>query len=80
HSETTSGMLYPIAEVADLAKGYYKRYIVDSMISFCGIPLDIASLNIDYLISSANKWIQCVPGFALVISREAELGACNGRS
>ncbi|WP_116328827.1 aminotransferase class V-fold PLP-dependent enzyme, partial [Enterobacter hormaechei] len=55
HSETTTGMLNPIEEVAALAKEYGKRYIVDAMSSFGGIPLDIAALNIDYLISSANK-------------------------
>ena len=58
HSETTTGMLNPIEEVAALAKEYGKRYIVDAMSSFGGIPLDIAALNIDYLISSANKCIQ----------------------
>ncbi|STT82798.1 2-aminoethylphosphonate--pyruvate transaminase [Klebsiella pneumoniae] len=80
HSETTTGMLNPIEEVAELAKRYDKRYIVDAMSSFGGIPLDIAALNIDYLISSANKCIQGVPGFAFVIAREAELAACKGRS
>lgn len=77
HSETTTGMLNPIEEVAELAKRYDKRYIVDAMSSFGGIPLDIAALNIDYLISSANKCIQGVPGFAFVIAREAELAACK---
>lgn len=80
HSETTTGMLNPIEEVAALAKRYDKRYIVDAMSSFGGIPMDVAALNIDYLISSANKCIQGVPGFAFVIAREAQLAACAGRS
>ena len=42
--------------------------------------MDIAALNIDYLISSANKCIQGVPGFAFVIARESELATCKGRS
>ncbi len=50
HSETTTGMLNPIEEVAVLAQRYGKRCIVDVMSSF-GIPMDIAALNIDYLIS-----------------------------
>lgn len=45
--------------------------------SFGGIPLDIAALNIDYLISSANKCIQGVPGFAFVIARVSELETCK---
>ncbi|TNC56065.1 aminotransferase class V-fold PLP-dependent enzyme, partial [Klebsiella quasipneumoniae] len=80
HSETTTGMLNPIEEVAALAKEYGKRYIVDAMSSFGGIPLDIAALNIDYLISSANKCIQGVPGFAFVSARASALAPCNGRA
>ncbi|EDS6426494.1 2-aminoethylphosphonate--pyruvate transaminase [Salmonella enterica subsp. enterica] len=80
HSETTTGMLNPIDEVGALAHRYGKTYIVDAMSSFGGIPMDIAALHIDYLISSANKCIQGVPGFAFVIAREQKLAACKGRS
>ena len=80
HCETTTGMLNPIAEVAALARQYGKIYIVDAMSSFGGIPLDVAALNIDFLISSANKCIQGVPGFGFVIARQSELEKCKGRS
>lgn len=80
HSETTTGMLNPIDEVGALAHRYGKTYIVDAMSSFGGIPMDIAALHIDYLISSANKCIQGVPGFAFVIAREQKLAACKGHS
>ena len=80
HSETTTGMLNPIDEVGALARQYGKTYIVDAMSSFGGIPMDIAELNIDFLISSANKCIQGVPGFAFVIARADKLAACKGRS
>lgn len=80
HCETTTGMLNPIAEVGKLASQYHKTYIVDGMSSFGGIPLDVAALHIDYLISSANKCIQGVPGFAFVIARTDALAQCAGRS
>lgn len=80
HCETTTGMLNPITEVAALARQYGKIYIVDAMSSFGGIPLDVAALNIDFLISSANKCIQGVPGFGFVIARQSELEKCKGRS
>ncbi|NIF38577.1 2-aminoethylphosphonate--pyruvate transaminase [Enterobacter sp. Tr-810] len=80
HCETTTGILNPIAEVGVLARQYAKTYIVDAMSSFGGIPLDVAELNIDFLISSANKCIQGVPGFAFVIARTAKLEACAGHS
>ncbi|WP_369308975.1 2-aminoethylphosphonate--pyruvate transaminase [Providencia rettgeri] len=80
HCETTTGILNPIEKVAKLAKQYQKHYIVDAMSSFGGIPMDIAALNIDFLISSANKCIQGVPGFAFVIARTQALEQCKGHS
>lgn len=80
HCETTTGMLNPLEDVAALARRYGKSYIVDAMSSFGGVPLDMGELGIDFLISSANKCIQGVPGFAFVIAREGALAACAGRS
>lgn len=80
HCETTTGILNPIEKMTRLALRYQKCVIVDAMSSFGGIPIDIAALNIDFLISSANKCIQGVPGFAFVIARTEELEKCEGRS
>lgn len=80
HCETTTGMLNPIREVGELARRHAKIYLVDAMSSFGGIPLDMAELGIDFLISSANKCIQGVPGFAFVIAQRERLAACAGRS
>jgi 2-aminoethylphosphonate-pyruvate transaminase len=80
HSETTTGMLNPLAEIARLAKRHGKVFLVDSMSAFGGVPLDLAELGIDFLVSSANKCIQGVPGFGFVIARRAELEKCKGRA
>lgn len=80
HCETTTGMLNPLAEVAALAERYNKIYIVDAMSSFGGMPMDISELNINFLISSANKCIQGVPGFGFVIAKQSEIEKCYGRS
>ncbi|GHU60019.1 hypothetical protein AGMMS49975_28490 [Clostridia bacterium] len=37
-------------------------------------------MGIDFLISSANKCIQGVPGFAFVIAKRAELQKCEGNA
>ncbi len=78
HVETTTGMMNPIADVARIAKQYGKTLILDAMSSFGGIPMDIAELDIDYLISSANKCIQGVPGFGFIIARKESLLKCKG--
>jgi 2-aminoethylphosphonate-pyruvate transaminase len=80
HCETTTGMLNPIADVGRIVKKYGKVYLVDTMSSFGGIPMDIADLDIDFCVSSANKCIQGVPGFCFVIAKTAELLKCEGRA
>jgi 2-aminoethylphosphonate-pyruvate transaminase len=80
HSETTTGMLNPIAEIGKIVKRYGKIYIVDAMSSFGGIPMDIEALDIDFIVSSANKCIQGVPGFGFIIAKQEELAKCKGRA
>ncbi|MNK50556.1 2-aminoethylphosphonate--pyruvate transaminase [compost metagenome] len=80
HCETTTGMLNPLDEVAELCQRRDIRLIVDAMSSFGGIPIDMGRLGIEFLISSANKCIQGVPGFGFVIARRAALMACAGRA
>ncbi|KHE14643.1 2-aminoethylphosphonate--pyruvate aminotransferase [Aeromonas hydrophila] len=80
HCETTTGMLNPLEAVAELCQRRGIRLIVDAMSSFGGIPIDMGRLGIEFLISSANKCIQGVPGFGFVIARRAALAACAGRA
>ncbi|WP_043761056.1 2-aminoethylphosphonate--pyruvate transaminase [Aeromonas taiwanensis] len=80
HCETTTGMLNPLEEVAELCQRRGIRLIVDAMSSFGGIPIDMGRLGIEFLISSANKCIQGVPGFGFVIARRTALTACAGRA
>jgi 2-aminoethylphosphonate-pyruvate transaminase len=78
HCETTTGILNPIHDIGTLVKSAGRRYIVDAMSSFGAIPIDIKACGIDYLISSANKCIEGVPGFAFVIARQEALRATAG--
>jgi len=80
HNETTTGMLNPLAAIARIVKGQGRIFLVDSMSAFGGIPLDVAELGIDFIVSSANKCIQGVPGFGFVIVRKSELAKCSGRA
>lgn len=73
HCETTTGILNPIEKIANLSKEQGKILIVDAMSSFGGIPINVQDLGIDYLISSANKCIQGVPGFCFIIGNIGEI-------
>jgi len=69
HCETSTGILNPVAELGRTVSEMGRVFIVDAMSSFGGIAMDLAADRIDFLISSANKCIQGVPGFGFVLAR-----------
>src|SRR6266567_381348 len=78
HCETTTGILNDIEAIGRVAKKHGRVYVVDAMSSFGALPIDFAASGIDYLISSANKCIEGVPGFSFVFCKRAALMACEG--
>jgi 2-aminoethylphosphonate-pyruvate transaminase len=73
HCETTTGILNPIAEIGRVVSDAGRLYFVDAMSSFGAIPIDMAAIGIDFLVSSANKCIEGVPGFSFAIVRREPL-------
>jgi 2-aminoethylphosphonate-pyruvate transaminase len=78
HCETTTGLLNPINTLGQVARKHGKVWVVDAMSSFGAIPIDFHAGAIDYLISSANKCVEGVPGFSFVFCRRQELASCEG--
>ena len=80
HCETTTGVLNPLEEIAHIVKMHGKKLIVDAMSSFGGVEIPVESHGIDFLVSSANKCIQGVPGFSFIIARKSALLAAKGNA
>lgn len=80
HSETTTGVFNPIGDIGELCEKYKKVFIVDAMSSFGGVDMDVDALKIDFLVSSSNKCIEGVPGFAFVICKKSALEKCKGQA
>ncbi len=78
HCETTTGIVNPVKEIGGIVKRFGASYFVDAMSSFGGIPLNVGECNIDYMVSSPNKCIEGVPGFAFVIARREALLSTEG--
>lgn len=78
HSETTTGILNDVAPVGELCARLGKVFIVDAMSSFGGVDIPMQAWHIDFLVSSANKCIQGVPGFSFILARRALLESCRG--
>ncbi len=78
HCETTTGIVNPIAAIGEIVRAAGVTYFVDAMSSFGAIPTDLAACKIDYLVSSANKCIEGVPGFSFVLARREPFMATEG--
>jgi 2-aminoethylphosphonate-pyruvate transaminase len=80
HCETSSGILNPVAEIAEVVHDRGRKLLVDSMSAFGALELNVNEIHYDALVSSANKCIEGVPGFGFVIARKTELEAIKGNS
>jgi 2-aminoethylphosphonate-pyruvate transaminase len=82
HSETTTGLLNPIDQVGKMVNAHNPNliYIVDAMSSFGAQLIDMSESHIHYLVSSSNKMLQGVPGFAFVIAKINKLIQTRGNS
>ncbi|MCD8350298.1 MAG: 2-aminoethylphosphonate--pyruvate transaminase [Planctomycetaceae bacterium] len=80
HCETTSGIFNPIGAIGKTVSDHGRSYIVDAMSSFGAAPIAVEEWGIDWLISSANKCIEGVPGFSFVIARKEALQRCEGNA
>ena len=80
HCETTTGIINPIKEIGKIVKRHGKIYFVDAMSSFGAIPFSLADYQIDYLVTSANKCVEGVPGFSIILAKLKELESTVGYS
>lgn len=80
HSETTSGILNDIEAVGKIVKEMGRVFIVDAMSSFAGVDIPVKDWGIDFIISSANKCIQGVPGFSFIIANRKLLEESRGKA
>jgi len=78
HCETTTGIINPIMEIGQHVAKSGATYFVDAMSSFGAVPLNLTECNIDYLVSSANKCIEGVPGFSFILCKLSSLKETAG--
>ena len=78
HSETTTGLVNPVAEIGRAVNDRHRTLIVDAVSSFGGLPLSMEGLGAHYLVSTASKCLQGVPGLGLVIADVERLTRTRG--
>jgi 2-aminoethylphosphonate-pyruvate transaminase len=78
HCETTSGIMNPIREMGQAIQKEGRTFYLDAMSTFGAVPVKMDDCGIDYLVSSANKCIEGVPGFSFVLARLDKLLKTDG--
>ena len=80
HCETSSGVLNPVEPIGRLVRRLQPAaaFVVDAMSAFGAVPLDLERAGVDYLVSSANKCIEGVPGFGFALCRLKHLETTEG--
>lgn len=79
HHETTTGVLNPLPQIAEISKRQGKRVMVDAVSSVAGEELDLQGWGVDLIIGSANKCLRGVPGVSFVVISDDFLQALSKR-
>jgi 2-aminoethylphosphonate-pyruvate transaminase len=78
HCETTSGILNPVAAVAEVAARHGRHLLIDAMSAFGALPLDAGAVPFTALMASANKCLEGAPGVGFALIRRDVLVRCEG--
>ncbi|PRA33959.1 2-aminoethylphosphonate--pyruvate transaminase [Pseudomonas poae] len=78
HCETSTGILNPLAEIAQVVQRHGKRLIIDAMSSFGALPIDARAIPFDALIAASGKCLEGVPGMGFVFTNKHALAAAQG--
>ena len=66
HNETSTGIMNPVAEIAEVRKKYPDvLWLVDSVSSMAGAKIEVDTLGIDVCITSTQKALALPPGMAI---------------
>ncbi|MDH0647674.1 2-aminoethylphosphonate--pyruvate transaminase [Pseudomonas sp. GD03858] len=80
HCETSTGILNPLAEIAQVIKRHDKRLIIDAMSSFGALPIDAREIPFEALIAASGKCLEGVPGMGFVFAEKHALAAAEGNA
>ncbi|MBH3466824.1 2-aminoethylphosphonate--pyruvate transaminase [Pseudomonas carnis] len=78
HCETSTGILNPLPQIAEVVKRHGKRLIIDAMSSFGALPIDAREIPFDALIAASGKCLEGVPGMGFVFAEKHALAAAQG--
>ena len=78
HCETSTGILNPLHEIAQVVARHGRGLIVDAMSSFGALEIDARTTLFDAVVAASGKCLEGPPGMGFVIVRRAALERCEG--
>jgi aspartate aminotransferase-like enzyme len=80
HSDTSTAVLNPVAEVAKVARNRGALILVDGISSVGGAPFSFDAWGLDFAVVSSQKCLMASPGLSLAVvgERAWEAGSCGG--
>ncbi|MBV9724894.1 MAG: 2-aminoethylphosphonate--pyruvate transaminase, partial [Gammaproteobacteria bacterium] len=80
HCETSTGILNPLEEIAQVVARQGRGLIVDAMSSFGALEIDARRTPFDAVVAASGKCLEGPPGMGFVIARRAQLERSEGNS
>ena len=77
HCETSTGVLNPLQQVAEVVKKHNRSLLVDAMSSFAAVPIEG---EFDALVAASGKCLEGPPGMGFALIRKSSLEKCAGNS
>ena len=78
YCETTSGILNPIQDIADIVKRKNLSLFIDAMSAFGGLPLSSKKTKFDAVAASSNKCLEGVPGVGFILVKNEVIKNAKG--
>lgn len=80
HAETSTGVLQPIAEVAEAAHRHGALVVADCVTSLGGVAVDADARGLDVVYSGTQKCLSCPPGLAPLTVNARAVEVLRGRT
>ena len=77
---TTSGILNPIGEIADIVARHARSLLIDAMSAFGAIPMEANQIRFDAVMASSNKCLEGIPGMGFALIRKDVLERSQGNA
>ena len=78
HCETSTGILNPLPQIAQVVARHGKGLIVDAMSSFGALEIDARNTPFDAVVAASGKCLEGPPGMGFVIARRGALERSEG--